>query len=296
MHAARRATDSEAPPKRVPAACAFTLIELLVVIAIIAILASLLLPSLSNAKESGRRIKCVSNLRQLGITWQLYTDDNDDLLPANGHGNAQTLAGRRLWVVGNTHLDPPAFTNLDYLLDPRYALFADLLRTPSIYKCPSDRSTIDIGGRNHPKTRTYALNGYLGWQDPPPQSSYLSSRHRLFLKGNDLSVANPAGLFQFIDTSPGNICHSGFVTYLDEGLTPGNGLPGLYYHLPSAIHRRSSPVSFTDGHVQTHRWREEATISLAQQRWVPDHLTLYAPGSADLAWLKERASVLRSTP
>jgi type II secretory pathway pseudopilin PulG len=77
---------------------AFPLIELLVVIAIIAILAALLLPALSRAKEKALRIACLNNVRQLQLCWHLYAEDNNGVLPQNAG-----LPGS--WVWGNAKLD-----------------------------------------------------------------------------------------------------------------------------------------------------------------------------------------------
>src|SRR5207249_3212364 len=99
---------------------AFTLIELLVVIAIIAILAALLLPALSKARDQALRIKCVNNQKQLTLTWAMYSVDNHEALVLNG-GETSHPPGPYLWVFGGNHGDTQTLLNSQYLVGANYA-------------------------------------------------------------------------------------------------------------------------------------------------------------------------------
>src|SRR5690606_27489202 len=92
----------------------FTLIELVVVVAILAILASMLLPAISKARERGRAIVCVSNMRQLGLGLISYSSDHDEALPQYYGASVNEISLEREWFrlwkgyvgSGDLHADP----------------------------------------------------------------------------------------------------------------------------------------------------------------------------------------------
>ncbi|MCI0535580.1 MAG: prepilin-type N-terminal cleavage/methylation domain-containing protein [Verrucomicrobiales bacterium] len=261
---------------------AFTLIELLVVIAIIAILAGILLPSLSSAKAKARQIQCVNNEKQLALTWMLYADDNNEFLVPNGYGTPETLGSTKLWVLGATHQQVQALTNVDYLTHPSFAAFAGYLRAPSVYKCPADRGKVKIGEKQFAKVRSYGLNGYMAWQQPP--SSFNSGSCITFQKMSEFGAAPTSQIFLFSDMAPPSVCHSAFVV-------SSSVIEGWYYHIPSSEHRNSGVLAFVDGHAESHRWREKDTLEVGRKAF--DTHFQYFKGNRDLQWLQDHATVKR---
>jgi prepilin-type N-terminal cleavage/methylation domain-containing protein/prepilin-type processing-associated H-X9-DG protein len=134
---------------------AFTLIELLVVISIIALLISLMLPALSNAREAGRNVKCLANLRQIAMAFPMYNSENKGYFPVGSGWTAATHPDHS----SPTWARVAAYTlGINYTTEQNNARvadygghvrnYADKFRNNSIFQCPSDEFPNSWGGKN----------------------------------------------------------------------------------------------------------------------------------------------------
>ena len=243
-----------APPQR-----AFTLIELLVVIAIIAILASLLLPALSKAKDKARNIACISNLKQLEVCFHLYVADFDDCLVPNnsvitisGSGSGGQFAKGVSWCLDEDARTTLTTSNLVNGLLYQYNTQV------GIYHCPADRSTLETDtGEKLPDLRwrsynmSQSINGYPEYLPDNPALWYSWTNLPSWKKFSSIRHPIPAELFVFIDEHEDTILDGQF------GNPPVGGIfqQNIWWDMPGNRHNQAANLSFADGHVEHWKWK-----------------------------------------
>ncbi len=267
----------------------FTLTELLVVIAVIAILAGLLLPAMSRAKAKGAGVRCLSNNRQIMISWQMYTDENADrLLFASEGDDVRTRAAT--WVTGTMDFDPANRSNWDVEEDIKKSPLWPYAQSAEIWTCPADNSGVRVRGRFYRRVRSLAMSLWVGgFGGVVPEEWGLN--FRVYLKLNDFIDPGPAQTWLFMDQREDSINMGNYITVM-------HGWPGqpkeyrFDLDFPASYHHRAGGFSFVDGHAEIHRWRDARTMpplrkgsnALFKLGLVP------SPNNPDIRWLQERAT------
>jgi len=219
----------------------FTLVELLVVIAVISILAALLLPALSRAKESARKIACVGQLKQIGFAMLVYAADNDEFMVPTSSAENRTWFYRfapylnvNLKIKNNVAIGP--------LRDGQTS--RQQYQNGAIYYCPNiDSRRVNLPPSNAiNELTTYAQNIWITYSDVVPSGAAYADYEESYQKYRKLGspfFRNPSGVFVFTERD--------YTTYLYQTSLSSNLLDWN-------LHGGGINVCFADASVRSIRY------------------------------------------
>ncbi len=226
---------------------AFTLIELLVVLAIVAILAALLLPALGKAKRKANSIVCLNHLKQLHLGWMMDADDSSDwLAPNSATEDAGKYPELPSWVTGAMTINGTALfrvyfadnTNTANLVPGRFGSIGPYINNHRVYKCPEDKSTVEIGGTIYSRVRSYSMNNFVDL------NARLSSGYRIFRRGTDFTNPGPSRTTVFVDEHEDSISEGMFDVQMDGN----NRGEAIWMDLAASHHSGAGAFAFVDGY------------------------------------------------
>jgi prepilin-type N-terminal cleavage/methylation domain-containing protein len=231
---------------------AFTLIELLVVIAIIAILAAILLPVLTRAREQGEATQCLNNARQLMIAWIMYYGDNSDTFVPPG----QWVTQKEDWSNASYNFDPTLLVG-PQSVPSQVPLLGPYIKNPRVFKCAADH--FQAPGQTAMRLRSYSMNGGLGAAGDTVQGTNPGNRlyygsgagmKRGALRPADLK--HPDMVFVMLDEQADSINDAQF--QFDPGFPQGSE---KWRDLAASWHPGfGCCIAFADGHTEIHHWLE----------------------------------------
>ncbi len=285
----------------------FTLVELAVVIATLAVLAALLLPALAGTKPNTQAYQCLENQHQLILAWQMYAQDNSDILPPNDYPYMTQVprdGSVQNWVFGSMFVALDSI-NTSLLVNPQLSLLALYNTNPAAYKCPADTSQF----QGHPRARSVSMNsavgtiwysaaGYPGassdgrpggspvgggWLSGPGYDSKLPDAHwRTYGKITQLTKPGPSMTWIIMDENPATI---------NDGTIAISMCQSILVDFPAQYHNGGAGISFADGHAEVHKWLDDFAQTLSPGTITGQGGTQKpVPPSQDLAWIQPRTS------
>ncbi|MBP7936548.1 MAG: prepilin-type N-terminal cleavage/methylation domain-containing protein [Phycisphaerae bacterium] len=214
----------------------FTLIEILVVVSIIALLIAVLLPSLSQARESGKRTVCLHNLRMLGVAWVVYAQSHHDYM-VNGFANNDPARLGWVRLLDSLPTAKPIQEQIDAL---RFGALFKYTPVVDVYRCPATKKN---------EIRTYScvqsMRGYIEWFG----AEWVMIR--------TTQIKRPSARIVYLDDYPEDWDACWMVSHLE---------PKWWNPIPMR-HGKGTALSFADGHSEWWRWTDQRSIAFGSLSW-----------------------------